>query len=308
MQIFSTILNLTKRYPNAVVALGTFDGVHIGHQNIIKKAIELAREIHGTSIVFTFSNHPIGIISPKRCPLRIADNEYKEKLMEKLGVDVLVNIPFTESFLKLTPTEFLNLLRENFSPRYIVVGPNYSFGYQGEGNPDFLTKAGDHFGFIPAIHPAVHVERRTVSSTKIRRLIAEGKIPEANQLLGIRFKLRGKVVYGDQRGRLLGFPTANLTIEPNRAIPNNGVYAVYTIVLEKRYDAIANIGTNPTFKGLHRHIEVHILDFSEDIYGQEIEIEFIEKLRNEQPFRNAEELVEQIRLDIAKARKLCSLH
>lgn len=308
MQIFSTITNLTELYPNAVVALGTFDGVHVGHQNIIKKAIALAKSIQGTSMVFTFSNHPLGVISPKRCPPQIADNRYKEELMQYLGVDVLMNVPFTKDFLKLTPLAFLEILRDNLAPKYIVVGPNYSFGFRGEGNSSLLERVGGQFGFKSEIHPAVQVEAKSVSSTRIRSLIGEGNIREANKLLGARFKLRGKVVRGDQRGRLLGFPTANLAIDDTRATPPNGVYAVYAVVAGKRYNAIANIGTNPTFHGLHRHGEVHVLEFSDDIYGQEIEIEFIEKLRAEQNFENAGALIKQIKLDIAKAAEVCGLH
>lgn len=308
MQIYSTISNLTEVYPNAVVALGTFDGVHVGHQNIIKKAIHLAKSIGGTSIVFTFSNHPLGVISPKKCPLQIVDNPRKEELMERLGVDVLMNVPFTEAFLKLTPVEFLNVLRVNLAPKYIVIGPNYSFGYRGEGNPDLLTKIGKEFGFISEIHPVVHIENQLVSSTRIRELVLQGKIPEANKLLGKRFELQGTVVHGDQRGRTLGFPTANLQIQEGRAVPCNGIYAAYAYVQNERYNALANIGTNPTFRGLHRRIEVHLLRFAGDIYGQRLSVEFIEKLRDEKTFNGPEELIQEIQQDIRKAEQLFDLH
>lgn len=307
MQVFSTIENLTDVYTNVVVALGTFDGVHVGHQNIVKKAIDLAKEINGTSVIFTFSNHPLGLVSPSKCPLSIIDNKDKEDLMENLGVDVLMNIPFTQEFLKLTPLEFLGLLRENLAPKYIVVGPNYSFGYRGEGNPTLLTNISKDFGFLSEIQPVVHMDHIVVSSTRIRKFIADGQIVLANKLLGKRFKLSGQVVYGDQRGRILGFPTANFDIIPSKAVPKNGVYAVYAIVYGKQYYAIANIGINPTFEGLHRHIEVHILDFSGDIYGQIIEIQFIERLRGECHFNSAQQLITQIKLDIAEATAILSL-
>lgn len=301
MQIFSTISDLTKTYPNIVVALGTFDGVHIGHQNIIKQAIDLAKSINGTSVVFSFSNHPLGIIAPARCPLRIADNEYKAQMLEELGVDVLINIAFTPDFLKLSPNEFLELLKENLDPKYIVVGPNYSFGYGGKGNPEFLVRKGNEFGFISEIRPAVCVGNKIASSTRIRRLIALGEIEEANYLLGKRFKITGTVGHGDQRGRSLGFPTANFEIELGRAIPNNGVYAVYAYVHNRQFTAIANIGTNPTFNGEKRHIEIHIFDFDQDIYNEKITIEFIKKIRNQQVFPSAEALVAQIKLDVKAA-------
>lgn len=307
MQIFSTIENLTEDYTNVVVALGTFDGVHVGHQNIIRKAIDLAKKINGTSVVFTFSNHPLGLVSPKKCPVSIIDNKDKEELMEILGVDVLMNIPFTQEFLKLTPVEFLGLLRENLAPKYIVVGPNYSFGYRGEGNPALLTNISKDFGFLSEIQPVVHMDHKVVSSTRIRKLIADGQIVLANKLLGKRFKLRGRVVYGDQRGRTLGFPTANFDITPGKAVPKNGVYAVHAIVCGKAYHAIANIGINPTFAGLHRHIEVHLFDFAGDLYGQIIEIQFIERLRGECQFSSVEQLITQIKLDVDEATALFSL-
>lgn len=301
MRIFSTIPNLTKEYSNIVVALGTFDGVHLGHQNIINKAIALSKEIFGTCVVFTFSNHPLGVISPKNCPLAIGDNAYKETLMKELGVDVLLNIPFTTDFLKLSPIEFLEILQDNLNPKYIVVGPNYSFGYKGRGTPDLLIQLGERFGFKAEIHPVVYIDNKLVSSTLIRNLILKGDIKAANKLLGKNFKIQGKVIGGDQRGRLLGFPTANMEIKKGRAIPSNGVYAVNVMFKNNTYHAIANIGTNPTFQGLIRHIEVHILDFNLNIYNEIIEIEFIDKIRGEKRFSSADELIKQITTDITVA-------
>lgn len=307
MHIFSAISNLTAAYANIVVALGTFDGVHIGHQNIIKQAICLAKSINGTSVVFSFSNHPLGIVSPKRCPLRIVDNSYKEKMMEELGVDVLMNIPFTPDFLKLMPLEFLALLKKNLAPKYIVVGPNYSFGYGGKGNPNLLVQTSERFGFVSKIHPAVCIDGKIASSTRIRRLIAKGDMQEVERLLGNRFSIQSVVARGDQRGRTLGFPTANLSIEEGRAVPSNGVYAVYAIVKGKRFQAIANVGTNPTFHGKNRHIEVHILNFSIDIYDEEIVAEFIQKIRDEQIFSSPQALIAQIHVDIQSAQDIFSL-
>lgn len=304
MRIFSTIPNLTKEYSNIVVALGTFDGVHLGHQNIIKKAIALSKEISGTCVVFTFSNHPLGVISPKNCPLAIGDNAYKETLMKELGVDILLNIPFTADFLKLSPIEFLEILQDNLNPKYIVVGPNYSFGYKGRGTPNLLIQMGERFGFKAEIHPVVYIDNKLVSSTLIRNLIIKGDIKSANKLLGKNFRIQGKVIGGDQRGRLLGFPTANMKIKKGRAIPSNGVYAVNVMFKNNTYHAIANIGTNPTFQGLIRHIEVHILNFNLNIYNEIIEIEFIDKIRGEKRFSSADELIKQITTDISKALKI----
>jgi len=308
MQIFSTITNLTKEYPNIVVALGTFDGVHLGHQNIIKQAIRLAKSIHGTSVVFTFSNHPLGVISPKKCPLQISDNICKETAMRDLGVDILMNIPFTKELVTVTPLNFLELLQENLAPKYVVVGPNYTFGYKGEGNPKLLLKRSQDFGFISEIHPVVHLNNQIISSTKIRHLLLDGQLEAANMLMGRPFRLCSKVVHGDERGRLLGFPTANLAIENNRVMLPNGIYVVHVFFREKTYRGIANIGTNPTFDGVKRHIEVHILEFKQDIYDQLITIEFVQKIRDEEKFSSVDQLVKQIKLDIKQATTIFNLH
>jgi len=308
MQIFSTITNLTKEYPNIVVALGTFDGVHLGHQNIIKQAIRLAKSIHGTSVVFTFSNHPLGVISPKKCPLQISDNICKETAMRDLGVDILMNIPFTKELVTVTPLKFLELLQENLAPKYVVVGPNYTFGYKGEGNPKLLLKRSQDFGFISEIHPVVHLNNQIISSTKIRHLLLEGHLEAANMLMGRPFRLCSKVVHGDERGRLLGFPTANLAIENHRVMLPNGIYVVHVFFREKTYRGIANIGTNPTFDGVKRHIEVHILEFKQDIYDQLITIEFVQKIRDEEKFSSVDQLVKQIKLDIKQATTIFNLH
>lgn len=303
MQTVTTINNSGDKYLNATVVLGTFDGVHLGHQAIIGKAVQLAKEHGGTSIVFTFSNHPLSIIAPERCPERLITNEYKAELLHQLGVDVLFNIPFTPQLLKLSPEQFIELLQTLFQPRHIVVGPNYSFGYKGTGNPDLLIQAGRHKNFSVEVHPAVYLDGSLISSTLIRQLIAAGKVAESGRLLGRSFKLQGTVVTGNQRGRLLGFPTANLDLPEKFAVPGNGVYAVRTYYRNTAYDSIANIGTNPTFQEISRHIEVHLLGFSGDLYGQRIEVEFLNKIRDEQAFSGIDELIRQIQADIKIAEQ-----
>ncbi|MGL6015728.1 MAG: bifunctional riboflavin kinase/FMN adenylyltransferase, partial [Selenomonadaceae bacterium] len=243
MQIFSTITNLTNTYDNIVIALGTFDGVHRGHQSIIQQAIHLAKSIGGVCVVFTFSNHPLTILSPTNAPLRISDNRCKQADMAALGVDILMNVPFTKKMSALAPLEFLQLLRDNFAPKYVVVGPNYSFGRKGEGTPRMLLQKGAAYGFIAEIHPVVQVNHHLISSTKIRNLLLGGQLEAANTMLGKPYRISGSVIPGDQRGRLLGFPTANLSIGEDRAMLPNGVYAVRTTVDGTAYRAVANIGT-----------------------------------------------------------------
>lgn len=303
MQIFTTVTKLCDKYSNIAVALGTFDGIHIGHQAVIGKAVALAGQSGGTSVVFTFSNHPLSIIAPERCPDRIIGNGDKARLLKRLGVDILLNIPFTPELLKYSPEQFINLLQTNLQPKHIVVGPNYSFGYKSLGNPDLLTRAGREKNFAVEVQPAIYLDGLLVSSTLIRQLIAGGKVEESARLLGRPFKLRGEVINGNQRGRLLGFPTANLNLPEKYAIPDNGVYAVRTHYCSSMYHSVANIGINPTFQGIERHIEVHLLDFDGDLYGQMIEVEFLHKIRSEQSFSSVDQLVEQIKLDIEVARQ-----
>ncbi len=304
MQVFSKIMDLTQLYPKIVMALGTFDGVHVGHQSIIRQAIALAASIHGISVVFTFSNHPLSVIAPDKAPLQIGDTISKENILAELGVDILVNIPFTRKFAKVLPDQFLTTLQENFAPSYIVVGPNFSFGYRGKGNPRMLLREGPSYGFKAEIASAVQWNGHTVSSTRIRELLMKGDLDLANEFLGRPFSFGGRVVHGDRRGRLLGFPTANLAIADDRAMLPNGVYAVWATLQGKRYEGIANIGTNPTFEGCNRRLEVHILDFSGDIYDAALQVQFLKKIRDEQKFPSAEHLVHQLHEDKAAARTL----
>jgi len=308
MRVFSKITDLTKTYPNIVVALGTFDGVHMGHQSIIRQAIGLAQSIQGISVIFTFSNHPLSIITPEKVPLQINDTFCKERDMEQLGVDILVNVPFTKELLKVSPLDFLQLLKDNFSPKYIVVGPNYSFGYKGEGTPKFLLQKGKEYGFNVEIHPVVHWKQHFISSTKIRQLIEAGHLSLANELLGKPFMICSKVIHGDERGRVIGFPTANLAIGTERVMLPDGVYAAKVLIREKEYGAVANIGTNPTFDGCYRRIEVHIIDFNHDIYDELIYVKFLMKIREEKKFLSLHMLIEQIDNDIVQTKKYFNLH
>ena len=304
MQIFSTITDITKIYKNIVVALGTFDGVHLGHQNIIKKAVALAKDIQGTCVVFTFNNHPMEVLFPEKVPLYISDNQIKALDIESLGVDVLMNVPFTLEFASLTPVQFIHLLKDHLNPRYIVVGPNYSFGCKGEGTPQFLQKKGTEFGIQSEIQPAVHFAHHIVSSTRIRNLLQAGDLEAVNALLGRHFHIHGNVIHGDERGRVLGFPTANMKIEPEQAMLPAGIYACYAVAEGKKYKAVTNIGTNPTFNGKNLHMEVHILDFHEDLYEKDLQVEFVKKIRNEEKFSGIDALVAQITQDIKIAESV----
>ncbi len=298
LEIIKKITGLTKKYLRPVVALGMFDGVHLGHASVIHHAIDKAKEIDGTAIVFTFSNHPLTVIAPDDAPLMIGSKNLRREIFSNLGVDVLIEIPFTKDFSKKSPEEFLELLQEKISPAYVVTGPNYTFGRFGRGNGRMLLREAKNFGFKAEVCQTFTVERKIVSSTRIRALIAAGDLISANQLLGRNFTYAGEVVNGDKRGRKIGFPTANLEIADRRAMLPNGAYIVRVKVRGKFFNGIANIGNNPTFKVAKRRLEVFIDNFSENIYGEEIFVSFVSKLRDEKIFASVEELKAQLNEDL----------
>ena len=301
MDIYKKFSALNKKYPNPAVALGMFDGVHVGHASIIRRAVELAKKKRGTSMVLTFSNHPLSILNPEKMPLMIGNRSLRRNIIKSLGVDVMIEIAFTKDFSKKSPEEFLNILEDKIAPLYVVTGQNFTFGRFGKGNGRFLIREGENYGFKAEICPTITVDKKIVSSTKIRSLIAEGDLINVNKFLGRPFNYVAKVVHGDRRGRILGFPTANLEIEEGRSMLPNGAYAVEVTVDEKNFCGIANIGNNPTFNLDKRRIEVFINDFNKNIYGQEISVSFLEKLREEQKFSSVDELIDQLRIDLNQA-------
>lgn len=303
MKIFTQMTDMKQQFAKTAVALGTFDGVHTGHQMIIGQAVDLAKSSGTTSVVFTFSNHPLSIIDPSRCPPQIVTPEYKAELIAELGADILLTIPFTKEFLQLSPERFINLMLEYLDPSFLIIGPNYHFGYKGAGTPETLTSAGKSHSFQVIVHPAVYVDDIIVSSTTIRQYIQEGKVDQAARLLGRHPRFHGPVTTGEGRGKGMGYPTANLAINEGLVIPGNGVYAVYVHLGDKRYKGVANIGVNPTFQGKSRRIEVFVLDFAGDLYNQFITVDFLQKLRDERTFTNVDELTAQIQLDINVAHK-----
>ena len=296
MEIIKKFIRVSYNRP--VIALGMFDGVHIGHASIIRRAVEIAAEIDGTAMVLTFSNHPLSIIAPESAPLAVGNNALRREIFESLGVQVLFEIPFTKDLSRKTPEEFLSMLSERIAPVYVVTGPNYTFGRFGRGNGRMLIREGENYGFKAEICPAVTIGRKTISSTKIRALIAVGDLSAANELLGREFTYTSQVVHGDKRGKKLGFPTANLEIDDKHSMLPNGAYVVRVKVFDKIFNGIANIGDNPTFKVAKRRLEVFIDNFSGDIYGEKISVSFVEKIRDEKTFASVDELKMQLRADL----------
>lgn len=302
MNLFNHISDIKNSYPNIAVALGTFDGIHIGHQQIISGAIEWARQNNGASAVFTFSNHPLSILSPASCPPLIYPNEIKACLLAEMGVDILFNIPFTQELLQMPPEMFIDVLHHNINPRQIIIGPNYSFGYKGKGTPEMLKAAEKQLGCRVEVYPAVTKNGLVVSSTAIRQHLSSGNLEEASSLLGRQYSLYNlEVISGQKRGRQLGYPTANLAIPSGLLVPPDGVYVVKVCYNRQLYRGVANIGSNPTFQDQSRRIEVHILDFSQDIYQQRLDISFFKQLRQEVRFSNIQLLKQQIAIDVEQA-------
>ena len=303
MLIITNLDQLHCQFEKVAMALGTFDGVHLAHQFVIGRAVEWSRQHAGTSMVFTFANHPLSLIHPHRVPPQLQTLAGKTAQIKNQGVTVLVRIPFTKALLHLPPEDFVYLLATKIKPKHIVVGPNYSFGDKGSGNPAMLTGLCERYGIETEICPEIHEQGVMVSSTVIRGLLAAGEVEAAARLLGRPFELSGRVVHGDQRGRSLGFPTANMQPAPQILIPGKGVYAVKVKVGSRYYNGLCNIGTNPTFVQGPLRVETHILDFDREIYGKPITTLFLGRLRAENTFGSAAELVAQMKRDLQQAQQ-----
>ncbi len=304
MDIIIGIENIRRKFRNPVLTLGNFDGVHLGHQRIFEELKEEARKIDGEAIVFTFDPHPLQILAPQRCPPLITPFKKKLMLMERSGIDVLIVATFDLSLANIMPEAFVKqILVDEIGAKKILVGYNYYFGKDRKGNVEMLIRLGEKFGFEVKVIEAMKVNEIPVSSSKIREFIQDGKMAEAAQLLGRNYLLIGKVIWGADRGKQLGFPTANLEIL-NGLYPKTGVYAVEVIMGDKTYPGVADVGYNPTFGQNPLSVEVHILNFSRDIYGEEIQLIFLERIRDEKAFENPDSLARQIRKDIAVARKI----
>lgn len=302
MRIVRGLKNFNERLPNPVLTLGNFDGVHLGHQAILKKVIERAREIKGTSVVFTFEPHPLKVLAPERSPMMLNTFHGKMKLFAAAGIDVVICANFTRTFAEQHPADFArDVLHRQIGVSEVYVGYDYAFGKGREGSIESLKEMGRTFGFGVGVVEAVEVNNLVVSSSVIRDLITSGKVEDAAKLLGRRYSIEGEVVHGSHRGQTLGFPTANLKIA-NELIPAHGVYAVLAEVDNKMIKGVASIGIRPTFDAGPVSIEVYLFEFHEGLYGKEMEVAFVKRLRGEEKFSNADALVEQIRKDVREAR------
>jgi riboflavin kinase/FMN adenylyltransferase len=309
MKIY-THIDQFKQIKNAVLTIGTFDGVHIGHQKIISRLKEVALQKGGETVILTFFPHPRMILHPDDLNIKlISTMDEKAERLENLGIDHLIITPFTRDFSNLNPQEYIrDVLVEKIGTTHIIIGYDHRFGKDRSGGLKELQNYATEFRYEVEEIPEQDIDDVAISSTKIRNALLNGDVKTAENFLGYPFHLSGKVIKGDQIGRKIGFPTANLFIEESyKLIPSDGIYAVSVDFKSgnsknRSTKGMAYIGHRPTINGMSRNIEVHIFDFADDIYGETIRINFLEYLRDDKKFNSLDELKEQLGRDEVKAR------
>ncbi len=316
MRVARGSASLEKPPEQAVLTIGNFDGLHVGHLSIVKTVVERARALRGEAVVYTFDPHPRKVLHPDRAPGLLTTLEQKLELLAGQGIDLVVVEEFSQAFASTSPERFVReYVHERIRPQEVYVGYDFHFGRDREGSMRELTEVGPRLGFAVTIIPEVTVGGRDVNSTRIRDLLAEGAVEEASRLLGRPYPIRGRVVEGDRRGQGLGFPTANLEPE-NEVLPAVGVYAGRVRLLEGSsgkpeagpHPAVVNLGRRPTFAAGHAIVpEAHLLEFQGDLYGRRVELAFVARLRDERRFPDAAALRSQIARDAAQARRVLGL-
>ncbi len=302
MELIRNLEQINRPWPAPVVTIGNFDGVHLGHREIFRRLISEADKIGGTSVVLTFVPHPRKLLDPQRAPLQINTYTEKERLIAASCVDVLICAPFTREMADYSAERFVDeILVGRIGVRRLIVGYDYAFGKGRQGDIDFLRRKGAQSGFDVTVLSPVSQHGEIYSSTRIREMILQGRMEDVVPLLGRHFTLQGEVVHGSKRGKKLGFPTANLATE-KELLPPAGVYAVKVRHGEKILDGVVNIGFNPTFGPGKLSLEVHLLDFQGEIYGETLRLYFLSRLREEKRFPSVETLVEAIGEDVRQAR------
>ncbi len=289
---------------NPVLTLGNFDGVHLGHLRILLKVIARARALGAPSVVYTFEPHPLKVIAPEKSPRLLLDGDDKREFLKRLGIDAVISARFTKAFAARHPREFIeNELVKKLSVREVWVGHDFCFGKGRTGTPAYLKGLGRRFGFSVTVEKAYKKSGSIVSSSRIRALILEGSLRAAGALLGRNYSIKGTVVKGASLGKRLGYPTANLKVT-SELVPKDGVYAARALTRGILYPALVNIGVAPTLGAKPRTVEVHLLGFNEKIYGRDMEVFFVQRLRGERKFKGIDELKSQIRKDVLKAEAI----
>jgi riboflavin kinase/FMN adenylyltransferase len=305
MTVLDGIRELSNPMASSVLTIGNFDGVHLGHQVLLKRLVELARRASVPSVVMTFEPHPVKVLHPDRRLTRIFDFDDQRKSLESAGIDLMVVEPFSREFSQVGAERFLNeWIYRPFCPRAVIVGYDFSFGSERKGSIDFLRLRAGELGIEVEVIPPVKVDGEICSSSRIRQSLESGDVELANKLLGRPFYVEGLVERGAGRGRTIGIPTANLRTNAE-TLPQQGVYAAFAVTRAGRFKCVVNIGSNPTFVHAGQvTVEAHLLDFDSDLYGEHLRIEFISRLRNEMKFSGVDALVAQIRSDIVAGRKV----
>lgn len=287
-----------------LLTIGVFDGVHLGHKRLLTHLKSKARKRNWLSGVVTFKSHPRAVLSPENKIPWLTDLDTRVSLLQEFGVDMVIALSFTHELAQLSAREFIQLLVEYINMRGLVVGPDFALGRDREGNIERLRLLGQEMGFSVDVVPAVVVNGEVVSSSSIRQALARGDMKKVKKLFGRYFSLSGQVVRGDGRGRTLGFPTANMEVNPEQALPGDGVYATIAHVGQKFFPSVTNVGFRPTFSGDKRLVETYLIDYKGELLGQKLTIDLVDKLREEKRFETVEGLKSQIDRDVEKARRI----
>lgn len=304
MRILEGLTELITPPTGTIMTIGNFDGVHVGHRKIFSMVVEEAERIGGTPVLLTFKPHPTKILRPELAPPLLSTREQRYRMFREAGIEITCVLDFTHEFSLTTAQSFVEeIVVPRFAPKKILIGTPFRFGHDREGDVALLQEMGVRLGFEAEGVGVVDDAGRTISSTRIRRALLDGAIDEGNRMLGSPFELVGTVVSGEARGRKLTFPTANLQVE-NELIPADGVYVTRLNIKDVLIGSVTNIGTRPTFDEKVRVVESHALDFGQDLYDRRVALQFIERIRREMKFPSPEALVEQIKKDVARARKV----
>jgi len=291
--------------PASWLTIGSFDGVHRGHQAIIRELVKSAHLAGLPAAVLTFFPHPSVVLRNRQEPIYLTSPEERAALLGNLGIDIVITHPFTHELAGMSAQAFMDLVSRHLHPRHILVGYDFALGHGREGNVDRLRQLGVDFGYTLDVFQPVKMEDEIVSSSQIRTALAEGQIAKAEWLLGRPYQVSGPVIHGDGRGKLLGIPTANLDVWPWRVLPKAGVYACQAHIDGQLWRSVTNVGVRPTFEvgPVPPRVETHVLDFARNLYGTEIQVDFIDRLRDEQRFPSIDALVAQIEQDIQHAKE-----
>ncbi|UCH51077.1 MAG: bifunctional riboflavin kinase/FAD synthetase [Chloroflexota bacterium] len=303
MQIEKEIAKV-KPQKEMLLTIGVFDGVHLGHQRLLTHLRDEARQKNYLSGVVTFSSHPEVVLSKENGLLWLNDLETRVSLLLATGIDVVVTLPFSAELAHLSAREFIQLLKDHLKMRGLIVGPDFALGRGREGDAETLGVMGKEMGFTVEAIPAMVLDGEVVSSSAIRQSLAQGDVEKVGKLIGRLFSISGHIVSGDGRGRTLGFPTANLELKADQALPADGVYATIAHVGHHLMPSVTNIGVRPTFEGSKHLVETYIFDYDGDLLGQSFTIDLVDKIRDEKRFDTVEKLKAQISKDVEQARRI----